>query len=110
MSKSKVRITSSRGYGDKEVVVYHSESPDYEAALAFSFIERWGMVTAVPDGEDSAGREKARLLTPSEVVDRAFMIAALALAEARKRDLMQTLPDLNEINAAQDKKRAKEEA
>jgi hypothetical protein len=45
--------------------------------FAREFISRWGMVAAVPDGEDSSGRAKVRLSTPEELVVRAFETAEL---------------------------------
>lgn len=44
------------------------------ATFAAQLIERWGMVAAIPDGEDSTGRQKLRLLTPSELIERSFEI------------------------------------
>jgi hypothetical protein len=46
--------------------------------VAVEMATRWGMVAAVPDGEDSAKRQKLRLMTPQELVDRAIE-SALAL-------------------------------
>ena len=46
-----------------------AESPI--AKLAAEFCLRWGMVAGVPDGEDSSGRQKLRLATPDELIDRA---------------------------------------
>jgi hypothetical protein len=93
-------------YGDdKHVVLYHTERPAPEAELAFAFIERWAMVAGMPDGEDSGGRQKLRLMNPSELVERAFSVARLAMDAARESGLMLQLPDLNEINSEVDAKR-----
>lgn len=61
---------------------------EFEAKMAHDFIERWGMVLAMDDGEDSAGRHKIRLATPEELVSRAFTIAELFMKEARRRNLV----------------------
>lgn len=45
------------------------------ARLAASMAERWGMVAATPDGEDSAGRQKLRSLEPDELAERACLTA-----------------------------------
>ena len=48
-----------------------------EAHLATEIVIRWGMVAATPDGEDSSGRAKVRLLTPEELIERACETAHL---------------------------------
>lgn len=50
---------------------------DLRGRIAVSFAEHYGMVAAVEDGEDSAGRHKLRLQTPSEVVNRSLEVAKL---------------------------------
>lgn len=64
---------------------YHTQAkyhPDMRARLAMTLIEKWGMVAAtVADGEDSAGRQRTRLLTPAEVVGRACETAERAVEE-----------------------------
>ncbi len=45
------------------------------AVWSFRICERWAMAVAMPDGEDSDGRAKLRLLTPQEVAERAVDIA-----------------------------------
>lgn len=56
--------------------------PDRRARLAMTLIEKWGMTaTTVADGEDSAGRQRTRLLTPAEVVGRATETAERAIEE-----------------------------
>ena len=54
-------------------------APGYslEAHLATEIVIRWGMVAATPDGEDSSGRAKVRLLTPQELIERACETAQL---------------------------------
>lgn len=110
----RVATKSQHEIYDKEVRVFETETPDNEARFAMAFIERWGMVAAMPDGEDSSGRAKVRLATPDELVDRAFKTARIAFVRARIDGLMVQLPDLNEVNAEGDaalaKKKNKEEA
>ena len=92
------RIAGVHNYGERQVETYSIEKPHEEASLAFIFLEKWGMVSGAPDGEDSTGRQQSRLLTPHEVVKRGFDIAALAMKEARDRGLMLEVPDLDEVN------------
>lgn len=68
------------------------EALGLEAHLAFQLIERWGMVFAAPDGEDSAGRAKIRPEEPEVIVSRAFTISTLFVQEARNRGLMVAVP------------------
>lgn len=104
----KVRI--SEAYGAKEVHLYRTEQLDDVASLAIHFLARWSLVAAVEDGEDSAGRQKLRLPSADEVVTRAFDIAEKSFQVARARGHMVTLPDLNEINAENDRLRAERTA
>lgn len=78
-------------------VVHETEFFQQEARIAVALIERWGAVAAVPDGEDSTGRQQCRLQTPQEVVERAFETAGLIFEEARKRGLILVLPDVDVI-------------
>lgn len=48
---------------------------DLRAELALRFATHFAVVAGIPDGEDEAGRQKLRLLTPDEVVLRSFEIA-----------------------------------
>lgn len=72
---------------------------DERATMAYKLIERWGMVAATPDGEDSAGRSKLRLCTPDEMVERAFKTVDLFFggAEARGMVLHTTKEELESI-------------
>ena len=64
------------GYrGATEVTIHKTLQPGLVAITAIEFVERWGMVTGMPDGEDSAGRHQLRLATPDEVVERALEIS-----------------------------------
>ena len=90
-------IVRSSRYGDDQIQRHSLREPDNRAALAFAFIERWGMVAGVPDGEDSAGRAKVRLAAPREVVERAFECAGLAWERAEEAGWMLSMPSIEEI-------------
>jgi hypothetical protein len=77
-----------------KVVLQQDEHPEMEATLAFALIERWGIVSAMPDGEDAAGRQKHRLMTPEELVERAFDSARIAVVKARELNLIHKCPIL----------------
>jgi len=82
---------------EKSVLMTDNENLEQEAKAALSFIERWGMVAAADGGEDSAGRAKLRLMTPDELVERAFAIAHIAFDKARSRELVHRTPSLSEL-------------
>ncbi|MDR3633741.1 MAG: hypothetical protein P4L84_07880 [Isosphaeraceae bacterium] len=81
------------------IAIHETEHPGFEARLAINLIERWGLVAAESDGEDSAGRAKSRLSTPKELAQRACDVAAEASAELRKRGWIFSLPSQSEIDA-----------
>ena len=77
---------------DTEVVVVQLKLPNHPAQMAQSFIERWGMLLCDSDGEDSAGRQKLRLMLADEVVARACQMAEIAWQEFERRGWLLTLP------------------
>lgn len=81
----------------KEVVAYVEEQPDPVAQFAFDIIKQHAMVSAMPDGEDSSGRQKEKLPTPEQFVDRAFAIAEYAFNLARDKGRMIKTPDISEV-------------
>jgi len=92
-----IEIYAHDDYRTPKVAVHNTEALNDQARFAFSLIERWGLVAAASDGEDSAGRAKRRALTAEELAVKAFDASKAAYAEARKRDLIITLPTLDEI-------------
>uniref|UniRef100_A0A6H1ZB18 Uncharacterized protein n=1 Tax=viral metagenome TaxID=1070528 RepID=A0A6H1ZB18_9ZZZZ len=83
------------GYKDGEVSIYHTKFPNLRAVLASELLARWGLVVARPDGEDTAGRQKAALMSPAEIVERACNVADLAISEMEKRDWFLEVPAPN---------------
>jgi hypothetical protein len=73
---------------------------DPQGAFAMAFIEKWGMVAALPDGEDSSGRAKLRLATVDETVGRACDMAEKAYAEFERRGWFTLLPSMAELTDA----------
>lgn len=102
----KYRITTEHNYGDKKVTLYRTETPTMEGEFGMQLVSHFGLIAGDWDGEDSAGRAKARLLTPTEAVARAFDLAAEAFRVMRERGMLVQLPDLNEVNADVDAERA----
>ena len=72
-----------------------------EAQFMLGFIERWGMVAAMPDGEDSAGRQKLRLATTEELVARAVVVTSLAFDAAHDLGWAAEAPSMDDLVAAE---------
>lgn len=70
-----VRITTDKKSWLNRTEFEDTVVPNRRARFASEFIARWGCVAAIPDGEDSSGRQKLRLPTPVELVDRAIETA-----------------------------------
>lgn len=95
---------------DPEVAVTQLEALDMEARIAACLIERWGLVAAQRDGEDSAGRARLRKLTPQELVAEACETAQLACDEFRRRGWVLQLPTHEEAVALLEIRRGDREA
>lgn len=68
-----------------------------KARFACNLVERWGMVAARDDGEDSAGRHKIKLHSPTEVVSRAVEMTDALWVALRKEGWIEDIPTLEEI-------------
>jgi hypothetical protein len=77
---------------DDAHAIHSNEVPGHEATVVLHLIEKWGMVAATPDGEDSAGRQKMRLQTPEELVARAMEVTRLAFSTLRENGWLVTIP------------------
>ena len=71
---------------------------DDRATLAMELIGRWGMIAGMPDGEDSAGRAKLRVMTPDEVAKRAIECVAAAYATFDVMEWITAVPSIDEMN------------
>lgn len=71
--------------------------PDPRAAFAMVCIEKWGMVAAACDGEDSAGRAKLRAMTAQEVVQKACSVADEAFTQFKSRGWFTAIPTIQEL-------------
>jgi len=72
-----------RKYGRIEIDSTHVEN--FRAKIAIGLVERFGMIAGREDGEDTAGRQKARMLSPKEVVTRACDMADMLVNEFESR-------------------------
>ena len=73
------------------------QQPDARAQFAMLCVERWAMVAAEADGEDSAGRAKVRRMTPGEVAAHACVCTDRLFAEFAARGWIVTVPIMAEL-------------
>lgn len=78
--------------GSTEISVCQTEAPDPRAVMAMDLMRNLAMVACVPDGEDSSGRQKLRLMSEVEVVNRANEISRLAWNKFRTNGWILDLP------------------
>lgn len=78
--------------GATEIVICGSVVLDPRADLAERIMRQLSIICATPDGEDSAGRQRFRLMTPEEVAQRATDIADCAFEQFEKRDWLTAIP------------------
>lgn len=78
---------------DKRSAVSH------KGMIAVTLVEKWGMIAAVEDGEDSAGRTKLRLSTPVEVVNRAMETADILVEQMKQVGWIVKTPTSTEMRA-----------
>jgi hypothetical protein len=87
-----LEVVLGRRYDLTEHNIYRTKEIFTVGKIALNFIERWGMVAAVPDGEDSTGRSKSRLMTEEEVVNRAVKTATLLWEKFQELDWFLDVP------------------
>ena len=81
------------GYrGETDISICQTLIPEQEAAFAQELMRQLAIATAHLCGEDSSGRQKLRLLTPDEIVERACEISAKSYAEFAKRGWLLEVP------------------
>ena len=80
------------------VTVAHRTCLTTKGDMAWELMNRFGTIAAKPDGEDSTGRSRLGLLSPSEVAERACDIAEIAWNEFVSRGWMQSLPAIESLN------------
>lgn len=91
-------------YGDEAIIIHQNESLDQRAVLAANFTEKWALVAGEADGEDTAGRQKIRRLSPVELASHACETVEALYAEFAKRGWTLALPDYDKALAQLDDK------
>lgn len=93
----KIKIVKEYG---KEVVQIHDQmTMNIEGRLAIRLIEAYGLIAADKDSENS----ERQLLSPEEVVDRAFKIANLTINKIIESKLYVEIPEIPTIETDTDK-------
>ena len=91
------RVGKQQSNSRKDLMVHETETLSLEAQFVCDMIRQLGIVACKSGGEDTSGRQKLALLTPTEVVDRALAISQYAFEKFRENGLVTNLPDINEI-------------
>lgn len=92
------RILPTKKFSDNAVCqVLTRYAPDERALLAKEMLLRWGLVAAMSDGEDSAGRAKLCESPPGYMVKRVCDTADLLFKEFERRGWMKELPSYEEL-------------
>ena len=79
------------------LMLHENEHLELKAKVALSMLEKWGMVAAEPDGEDSAGRAKLKLPSADDLAKRACDVTDEAFTEFEKRGWVLKLPTMSEM-------------
>ena len=94
---TEIVVSDDYNIRNPKIVIHDTEIPNFEARVATSLVERWGMVAADDNGEDSTGRAKARLQTPEELVERACETSQRLAAAFRERKWFVSAPTWAEV-------------
>ena len=86
-------ILSWSQYGEVKILSHPKEWLDARARTAIQLAERWALVACETDGEDSAGRQKVRRLTPEELADQACHTVEAIFSQFKTRGWLLEIPD-----------------
>lgn len=73
-------------------VVLRTKEVQTVGRIAIAMAERWGVVAALPDGEDSAGRQKLRCMTADELATVACDTAHALWKQFNERGWLLDIP------------------
>lgn len=88
------------GTGDPKASVGLTTVTSPEGQFFLKCIERWALVAAEVDGEDTAGRQRLRRMTPSELIFHAHRCTELAFEQMDRCGWLCPMPDHETIQAA----------
>lgn len=84
-------------YNRPAVRVHWRQMPNRRADFAMRMMEKFGLLLADAAGEDSAGRQKGRRLSPKECAELAVETSDHLFNEMETRGWFTELPSLDEI-------------
>ena len=90
-------IALVKEYGNPKISVHNRVVLGLKAETVRHMVDRWGMVAAREDGEDSTGRSRITLLSPGELVERACHTTELMFDEFESRGWLTIAPTTKEI-------------
>jgi hypothetical protein len=103
----KTEVIAHDGYRTVHVMTHASHLPDDVGRFAMALIERWGLVAAMPDGEDSSGRAKLALLPVEEMIERAVGTAETAYRVLAERGHLIEVPEYEKLREMAREERGK---
>ena len=93
MDKMDVGFIEKESYGGStEIAIFAKTASNTRARFAMALLEKLALAMAEPDREDSAGRQRFRLMDVASLVDRACNIADTACNEFEARGWVLELP------------------
>ena len=96
MKDPEVLIVGLNDRRRNQILMHNRHAPNWQATLALELV-RTCALTAIDDGETSTGQSKVRVLTPTEVVDRACAIADLFYVELERRNWLLDYPSYDDL-------------
>ena len=98
-----IQVFAGRPHTTITPVVHRLQIVGPEARFAEALLERMALNAGADDGEDSAGRQRIKHLSPAECVDRACSIAQLAYEQFAGRGWLKQMPKYEEFHALRDR-------
>ena len=89
---------------DPQPRIFNSEQLNWKARLTLRLIERWGLLTAVQEGEDSQGRAKLNQESPKAIVDRAISIAEITVDRLHGMGWVERNPSYEDVYGMEEDK------
>ena len=99
MKKPELIIVAAGAAQRGQLVIHNRQNTDQVGTFAMELI-RSGLMAGIADGETASGEIKVRLLTPTELVERACEISERAFEAIEKRGWLLDYPPYDEIEKA----------
>jgi len=85
MADADTVILEGHEFEYRRKLVHRTKALSIAGDLAFRLVERYGLINAQEDGEDSAGRAKIKLMPVHDTIQRCFDLAEAFVLEADRR-------------------------